>query len=327
MDTSLLKNINVNKVRNALRQAHIASKNTLSKMTSLSVATCGNILRELEVSGEVSEVQLAQSTGGRPSKRYAYNKDFAHILKAYVRKENQEKTLIYEVTDILGQTIEAETVWMDFIRPDHLIAYIQGLIDKYPRIKVISFGLPGLVAGGYVDFCDIEELSQCDLKNRLVQATGKTVLIDNDVNITAVGYYYKHHLMESSFVYLYYPLKGMPGAGIVLDGKVLKGCSNFSGEVSFLPVENRSTDESDSVFNIRVSATIRSITCLINPKTVVLSGFRLKESDLEYIYKDLSLHLPKQHMPEVLYVEDMHEDYMTGLWSLAIEEYQRLETL
>ena len=68
------------------KKLSLVPKNSLSISTGLSIATCGNILKDLILSDEVIELDLAQSEGGRPARRFRYNENHELILIIYVRK-------------------------------------------------------------------------------------------------------------------------------------------------------------------------------------------------------------------------------------------------
>ena len=55
-----------------MRQVHTATRNEIASMTGLSVATSGNILKEMLSRNEVSEYRLEEPNGGRPAHRYEY---------------------------------------------------------------------------------------------------------------------------------------------------------------------------------------------------------------------------------------------------------------
>ena len=61
------------------------------------------------------------------------------------------------------------------------------------------------------------------------------VVIENDMNAAVLGYHdSKGNKKDKSLVYLYSGQNG-PGAGIMINGDVVRGNTNFSGEVSFVP--------------------------------------------------------------------------------------------
>jgi hypothetical protein len=325
MDTSLLKRLNKSKVRTALRAQEMGSKNSVSHATGLSVATCGTLLKELLEVGEVLEVEHAKSTGGRRSRQFKFNGNYAYIVSLYPRKEAGIYSIYYQVSNLYGEEIEKNLLMMDYININEFNVLIESLLDKYDYIRVVSLGIPGVVREGRVGICDIESLAYLDLKQLLEDRFKIKVVIENDVNTSAIGYYNKMDFEDESFVYLYYPLDGCPGSGIVIKGDVLRGFSNFSGEVSFLPGEGRNLKgANDDVFLNSVTETIRTLTCVLNPKHVVLSGFGFTKTDLEIVSLKLANTLDAVHVPDIIFEEDFHDSYLYGLISIGLNQYNEL---
>ena len=104
MNTAQIKELNRELVRRALKERDAATKDEISRETGLSQGTCRTILNELCDSGEAKEISLADSTGGRPSRRFVYNPDHAHTGLLYPRLEGDEKTLYSTVLNMSGET-------------------------------------------------------------------------------------------------------------------------------------------------------------------------------------------------------------------------------
>lgn len=321
MDTSLLKRVNTNKIRTALRAAGMGSKNSLASVTGLSVGTCSNILKELINTGEVLEIEHAESTGGRRSRQFKYNENFSYVMSMYLRKEDKETSIYYQVTNLYDEVIEKDFVSVDYINVFEIDQVIDKVVSKYDQLEAMSIGVPGVVQDGAIDICDIDAMAGYSLKAHLEEKYKLLVVIENDVNASAIGYYNKLDLDDESFVYIYYPLNGCPGSGIVIGGEILRGFSNFSGEVSFLPMKDK-LDNLDASTE-KVINTIQSFTCIINPKHLVLSGLGFSETELEIIESTLYNRLSSKHLPSIEYEADFHDSYVFGLQSMALELYYK----
>jgi len=320
-----LKIINEEKARKALKSLKPYTKTSLAIATNLSVATCGNILKDLLANGEVIEVELAESTGGRPSRQFIYNKDFSHVLAMYVRKERKDAIINYAVSNAVGEVVYEHYEEPTEINISKLDEIVKSITTEYSNIKSIAVGVPGVVIDGKVGICDFELLSNVDVRKYLSQKYKIQVVVINDVNCTALGYYFSGGFSrEESLAYIYYPVDGEPGAGIIIDGKVINGVSNFAGEVSYLPhylfkdeIKNIGFDLAP--FAQGVLYTIISINSVLNPKTIILSGFQLSDEIVYILRKIIKDHLPKSHTPSILFQEDIHENYMIGLTKKALE--------
>jgi ROK family len=318
-NTSRLKQINLDLIRSALKSEDYSTKNSLSGITGLSVASCKNILGELLQSGEVKEIELASSTGGRPSRRFVYNKNYAFVLLMYIRIEGTQQTIYSSLVNMLGEQVTESFEDFEQITVKEIDQTIGGLLDEYPGIKVISMGIPGIVNNGMIDSCDIEALNNIPILEYLSEKFKRDVTVENDVNFTALGYYQRLEKDNpESLVYIYYPQDGMSGAGIIVNGKVLKGRTNFAGEVSYMPVwvereEQGRVQKNTKIFSELVADIVLSINCLINPECIVLSGQWFTEDLKKAIENSVIKASQPGHSPRISFEQDIHFSYVDGL--------------
>ncbi|MBC7959130.1 MAG: ROK family protein, partial [Vallitaleaceae bacterium] len=273
-----IKELNMELIKTSLKKEDFSTKISLASATGLSVATCGNILNELVVSGEALELDLGDSTGGRPSKRFKYNKDIYTTLSLYVRKEGRTNTISYAVSNLLGEAIYEQTLPYEHISIHEIDALIREILLQHPNIRVLAIGVPGIVLKGAITYCDFEDLCDFEMSKHLEKTFSMKVIVENDVNVSALGFFQKgNHTNEDSLVYVYYPINGGPGAGIIVNGAIIRGASNYAGEVANIPFglysdELAALQNDFNGFNLHVAKTIIAINCIINPKVVVLSG-------------------------------------------------------
>ena len=318
--------MNTELVRNVFRENEFATKNSLARDSGLSVATCGNILKDLIRSGEIHEIQRADSTGGRPSKQYVYNEDFAHAAVIYLRQEGALRTIFSAVINISGSILHKKTITCDYGTLDAIESVLVELTELYPRIKVISIGIPAVVNRGVIGICDFPGLSNINIEERLTQTFGIPVVAENDVNATALGYYRRNTgAGAEGFAYVYYPRNGNAGAGIIVHGKILKGFSHFAGEVSYLPLSVKYADQGklqddSAVFADFAARTILTINAVINPECVVLSGHPFSGIVQKHISQTLQMGAPEGHVPRLEFEPDIHDSYLEGLSFLALKK-------
>lgn len=318
-NTKTLRQLNKAQLLTALQTEPNATKNKLASLTGLSVATCGNILKDCIESGEVFEIELGESTGGRPSRQFIFNKNHSYIACIYPRHEGQSTSIALSVNNLLGQSIYSNNIECDLEVLGELDDLVANLITQYPTIKVLSFGIPGVVNNGTIGVCDIKELIDFEFQIYFEDKYDLLVTVDNDVNLSAIGY---HSQLDSKgdqdLAYIYFPLDGNPGAGIIVNGKVINGFSNFAGEVSYMPslmsrthqgnIQHNATD-----FATYVSTIIMNINCVINPKTIVLAGYCFSEQILHDIHQNLIKFSRVNYVPNIEFEEDLHDSYLNGL--------------
>ncbi len=327
-NTAQVRSYNMEIVKNALKALPCGTKNTVSKLTGLSVATCNTLLNELAETGEILEVRDMASTNsvGRPAKEYRFNECFSYILCIYATTIGGHRKLHYGVMDLLGQIVESESLDKKLLDYQEIEELVEVLIKKYPSINAIGFGIPGIVNREMtVEACDIEALNGCPLRNRLMDQFGVDVVIDNDMNLIAYGFYQEEAPEEDSSMALVSFFENVcAGCGIIINGTIFHGSTNFAGEVSYLPFEMNHAEQiqllstREGVLKL-ASKTISSLAAVINPTQVVLTGSPIQEDMLGELIERCETCIPKQHMPKLRYSADIDHYYLQGLCALTLE--------
>lgn len=325
-NTMKLRSINKELIKEFLKNINTSTKNDIAKGTALSIATCGNVLKELITTGEVLEIELKASTGGRPARRFKYNGNYGHIALLYPRKEGTRYTIFWRITNLMGDIQEENLFEVKEMTLKEVDDAIESIFEKDYSIHALSLGLPGVVKDGALFMCDFDRISHMDMASHIKKKYNIEVIVENDMNATAFGYYQQNNFtLKDTLVYIYFPVDHPSGAGIIINNTVLRGFSNFAGELSFLPIgtsrEAQKTIQYDQqVFARYISKMIQSINCIINPKTVILSGYRLSDPLIGMIENMLHKLPSAIHQPKIIFEEDIHESYLAGLLALALDQ-------
>lgn len=321
-----VKKINMELIRTTLKGLGDATKPEIAKATGLSVVTCGTILNELLDKGEIIELKRDPSSGGRPATRYQYNADYAHILCLYTRTEGHQNYLCYEVCNLMGDDLESRQITYQAITLEVIEDEIERLLIRYPQIKAAGIGVQGVVHQGVIGVCDISCLERVEIEKHLREKYQIEVYAENDMNMITYGYYQKQNYSEEkNMAFIYFPKDNYIGAGIMVRGHVVKGSTNFAGELSFLPF-NVERQEQIAHFNetqsmIPLAAhTIATIEAVINPELILVAGECIQKEDLSPIKTYLNEIIPPKHQAKLVYREFIHEDYMDGLRFMILEK-------
>lgn len=317
--TREIKKHNVVLVIIALKALTSATKAELAAQTGLSIATCGTVLNELCLTGEVMALAQDVSSGGRPAQRFACDPNFFSLLSLYVEGTTEQCRIVVSVSSALGEVLDQWDRQFELLSWEQFIATIAEAICRYPTIRAMGIGLPGVVADGEVLACDIQLFSGRQLAKKLRQQFGIFVEVANDMNYTVWGFYRNSCPLEQApLAYILQPEKHCTGCGVVINGRVLQGASHFAGEVSFLPV----SQDSDVSAIAKMVKIIQSLVAVINPATVALSGPQITSDDLAEINRQCLAALPPQHMPKLVYRASIQPDYLTGIVELTLENFQ-----
>ncbi|UJD91845.1 ROK family protein (plasmid) [Rahnella aquatilis] len=316
--TREMKINNVVMVTNALKSLGSATKADLAVATGLSIATCGAVLNELSLRNEVMALEMEVSRGGRPAQRYAYNPDFFSVLSLYAQGSDAAAQIIWSVNSATGESLAQGEVRFLPLTLARFYQQIESLLADYPNIKALGVGLPGVVVKGTVATCDITAFAGVAIEQQLRERLGLYVQVDNDMNYTAWGFYRSSCAgVTAPVAYVFKPDVPCLGCGMVINGQVLQGASQFAGEVSNLPFEHMNTLPVAE----EMAKVIVSLTAIINPATIALSGPKISAALMPQLAELCRQYIPVQHMPELIYRPSMRQDYLRGITELTLHNY------
>lgn len=325
-----MKKVILHGIRTTLLKLGSATKVELSQILEISFPTISKFLAQMEKDGEVISVGLDDSSGGRRAKRYKYNPE--HMLGLALFLERTETN--YTIFNCVGEVKEKGKV-PSVLKDDGLnllTLYIENLMNKYSKISSIAIGVPGSVDSGRIfHIPGYEQFQNIDLKGYYEDCFSIPVVVENDMNAAVLGYYNNRGIKgQQSLIYLYFGQNG-PGAGIMINGDVVRGSTFFSGEVSYVPqyndrnfgqaLENGSGPKKMAVsedYEIdAISRLVASFVAIINPHTIIFCSDEVEKTTLDKILIDSSKYIPSEHLP-ALKMSDWKQDYLYGLQSLGL---------
>lgn len=322
--TMRIRELNTELVRDILRVSQTGmTKADLAKATGLSVATCANILAQMTKSGEALALDKAESGGGRPPLCYAYNPSFSQIALIMIKYSDGKKTIHHRIADAKGAVVNEGIRRLNKNVLDTLDKLLMDVKRRFNNLKAASLAIPGLLRNGIIGFCDIEELVGVNIEEHIIKTHGIRTIADNDVNISALGYNAINNRLHDTLAYVYLPKKNCAGAGIVVNGELLRGTTGFAGEVSFLPLES-SRKKPHSEFNAeavlrQVVRIITTIVPIINPSRVIIATDYFTEEAIPNLLSQCVQSTPEDHMPEIFHVASIEEDCFAGLYASGSE--------
>jgi hypothetical protein len=326
MKTEILRGI-----RKSLLGLESATKVELSDKLGISFPTISKFLTQMEKDGELVSVGLDDSSGGRRAKRYRYNPEYMFGLAIFLERTETN----YIVFNCKGEVKDAGNTSSLLVDADLslLTQCVEKMIEKFPKIGSIAVGVPASVNNGRIIYIPgYEHLENFDLKGYLENHFSIPVAIENDMNAAVLGYHEsKGKEKNESLIYLYSGQNG-PGAGIMVNGVVVRGSTNFSGEVSFVPqYDDRNFQQAlgneagtKKAFLCEeheidaISRLVAAFTAIINPHTIIFCDDEVNQTAINEIIKQSSKYIPPEHLPELI-MSDWKQDYLFGLQSLCLE--------
>ena len=344
-DVTKVREINIELVRSTLKKLGETTKARLADETGMSVATCGKILNDLVKAGEVFEIPDAQAQAGcgRPAKTFRYNADYALAACVYLATDNRKMTLSTVVANMIGGTVEETVEEIDKVDYATIRDAVARLLQKRDGVRVVSVGIPGHITDGTVRLCNFVELNGLPLADRLAEEfPGVAVIVENDMNAAAYGLYREICRDRESTIGLIFSPDGVCtgsgpdaiwksdsgatisntelGGGFVSEGRILRGFSGFAGEVWSLPVCRRGAKREIPLTVAVMADIIASIVPILNPEMIALTGGFANAELVEQVKAACLEFIEPQHMPRLIFRDNIHKDYISGLIFIALEQ-------
>lgn len=332
MNTETIKEVNISKIIDFLREVPNSTIAEISRSTLLSIATCSNIMNELLKDGEVFESGLNRRSGGRPAKEYSINPDHFHICCLQLYVYDQIDHMVYFTSNRMGETINSSEPIPGEVTVNTLKDTISEIIKDDPLITSIGIGVPGLVYKGNVGSdCDNARLRNTNLLQELSDTFYLQIFIENDMNLCALGSYYFYldsGINTSMISVVNFPKNDCIGVGTAKNGNVIQGMSSFSGELSYLPLpgvdEKRHLrpNNGDELINTIMTVALVVITTY-NPSILTFTGNLVIESVFEEVVRLCAEHIPHEHMPRFEFKKDILYVYKLGLLKGTLKNAER----
>lgn len=320
----LLKQANLSLLRKALRSMGTATRAELAQETQISSTTVRSLLAELLENREIQSIGYDASSGGRKAERYRLQPGRYHGAAICI-SDGQVHGLLVNLCGEIVETTPLEAVDGDYEKA--ALPYLDSLAARY-TLKAIGVGVPGVVEGNCywkAEPCG-GPLCKVPLGEALTRRYGVPVVLENDLKATAIGFgrcYAKEYPQENPedthMAYLHFDHTCV-SASFITGGRIIRGYSNFAGELGLLPTEDgRTLDDcisgpmDDSRYTARVIEIIRWICGILNPRYVALGGPAFRKGCIGPIGDGLSALLPRPMLAEILYAPSLWHDYHDGM--------------
>ena len=236
------------------------------------------------------------------------------ILVFSLFRNSQRVHLAYRLYQKDMRIVIDDEIIKPHVKAEDIFHVVDTILVSHPDIATIGVSTPGIINDdGLLSSTSVRGFENIYLEKMLKERYKINIVVANDVNTAAVGY---HASQEKcgSLAFLFQPIQHFSGAGIVINGSLVKGNHNLAGEVQYLPMAlsdsplilNRTIEGSLEL----VSRTIQSIMALIAPETVVVYCDLITNEDR--LYEELSRHLQKAYLPKIIKVTNMLEYTLLG---------------
>lgn len=257
---------NINIILQLIRSHEPVSRTELAEMTGLSkTAVSSSVDRLLEADLVMEEVDKSSQGLGRKPIALNLNPSGAYFLVLDLSGFSVRMGILNFANEVVAvKKLEQREYWSKLL--DQFSEEIEELEDwaglKCRELNAIIVAAPGVVHDdGLVKHVpNIKGMDGVSLKEQLTESVSVPVLLENDVNLAALGEYYER---SSDYTNLIYVSVGQGvGAGIVLNGSLYRGSSNHAGEVGWFITsgDQFSGPNSDSIGPLEKQISILSLS-------------------------------------------------------------------
>lgn len=326
--TMELKQLNMEIIRKAIQTEVSCTKASLSRVTGLSLATCNNFLNEMLDNGELA-IKQVKSEGGRPACQFVYNKNYRHVFCVHVKVVSSVPHVHYAIANAIGEIIEQNTLYPNSITLDYLQDLLQQMVTRDPLIDVVGISVPGNVYEGVIERCDISFLQGLDIRTAIEQRQNVKVIVENDMNFVAYGYYCESDQINQNLAAIDFPISDPVGAGIIIGGKIYNGYSRFAGELSYALAaigidrahQSAALLEKSVLLNL-VAKSILMIACVLDPSCIVLTSENITEEELNGVKDYCEQFVGKSHIPKIVLRQDFSQLCINGIVHATLNSIQ-----
>lgn len=234
-----MKGINRTAILELIRCSGITSRSTIAKTLKISLPTVMRIVEGLIEEGLVLNSNEKEASGGRKRSLIELNTS-EHLTIGL----DLGGTKFYgAVTNLGGEILFEKTLNEHASKGEESYSLVVGLISELldlarttgEKIMGIGIGAPGVTfhEKGIVKWAPSLEWSNFPLKDRLESRFHLPVIVDNDVNLAALGEIWFGLESSVSNMVLINIGTGI-GAGVMIDGALYRGAHEMAGEIGYL---------------------------------------------------------------------------------------------
>jgi glucokinase-like ROK family protein len=233
---SAMREINRAAILEIIRRESPISRTNIAERLDISLPTVVRIVDRLIDEGFVRLQGGSEWSGGRRRPLLAFNSDGYVVLGV----DMGGSKLFGAVSDLGGKLIDEVNLGQQGTTGEDSYNRLTSVIDALlaspklegRRVRGIGVGAPGITlhTEGIVKWAYSLNWRNFPLKARLAERYNLPIIVDNDVNLAALGELWFGAGQNAHHMILVYIGNGI-GAGIIINGALYRGSSEASGEI------------------------------------------------------------------------------------------------
>lgn len=226
------------------------SRVELAEATGLSQATLTSLVRDLIAEGYLVENGVEPSRTGRPRTIL----EFVPRVELVAAVSLAPDEVSCQIADSYGDVVAAEHRPLKGDVENLITEIVQDLTADHPEhLRGVAVAVPGVTHKGRVRLAPhVGVVRKRAIGTHVSKRLGVPVVVDNDVNLMAVGERSMGAAASARDVMLFHFTDGV-GAGLILDGRIRRGASGGAGEVGFFPTDGSRGEKGIGSFEARWS--------------------------------------------------------------------------
>lgn len=244
-----IRNLNENLIMDALIASSGMSRADISRQTGLSKPTVSSAVEHLIERNLVLETGRADNAQGRKATLIRFNETAYYVcgidigatrIRIALSNLNGEIMDYRTYPTLSGQTDNrAGMAILDVLR-SHMDELLTENQLNWEQIRCIGFGIPGVVLpeSGDVDriVAPLEGMEKLLSLESLSGVFPCEVILENDVNLAALGEFRRGAAADSN-LFVFFSIGTGTGAGIMVNGQLLRGMGGLTGELAEMLLE------------------------------------------------------------------------------------------
>jgi predicted NBD/HSP70 family sugar kinase len=240
-DRSDIRQLNTISVLNQLRRKGLLSRAQIAAELGLTRATVSKIALDLLDAAFLVETHFTEGGAGRPGMLLNLNAKYGCIVAVEIDLDR----VSIAVADFSQKIFWREEKLLDTsVSAVESLKYIEGLIDEAlavgseKMLSCLGIGVAwaGLVAHeeGRLVYGPSSGWKDIGLKGFWGDRFGVPVYVENEANAAAIGSHYTENSAQNSDL-IYVSLGAGLAAGVISEGRLLRGHTGFAGQVGHVP--------------------------------------------------------------------------------------------
>ena len=250
------------------------------------------------------------------------------ILSVGMLEDHDSVRVSYRIYDHGKVTLDDQVIKKTVSEEDlnDLLSYV---LKKHEEVEMIGIAMPGIAYHGQV-YSALYGFDHVDLADNLRRKYGKQIVIMNDINALALGYYSMHD--DTRDLVFYYLPRGNAdgGSGIVMNGKIQMGYMNMAGDHigeltgRFVDDAAKKCETPEGCVEI-IATALYAYLCTIAPERLVVYSELL--ADIDDVREELKKLLPEEYIPDMVRVLSLKEYMLNGIMMRCMRALQSKDWL